>query len=74
MAEKICTNCGYRGKARKVTKGSILIEIVAWICFIIPGVIYSLWRISSRYYACPKCKAPNMIPLDSPIAQTLISK
>lgn len=61
----ICTNCKYQGDPIKVTKGHFLIEVVLWCCYIIPGVIYSLWRLTTRYDACPKCKAPNMIPATS---------
>lgn len=69
MAKKfLCVNCGYEGKPKTKTKGSIGIEIILWICLIIPGVIYSVWRLASRYSACPLCDAPNMIPADSPRA------
>lgn len=68
----ICSNCGYVGWPKKITKGSILIELVLWLCFIIPGVLYSLWRLSSRHKACPKCLAPNMVPENTPRGQKLI--
>lgn len=45
---RICTNCGYEGKAIFKTKGSILIEIVLWLLFIVLGLIYSLWRSTTR--------------------------
>jgi len=70
--ELLCTKCGHKGKPKLFTKGSIFIEIVLWICFIIPGLIYSIWRHASRYKGCPKCNEPNMIPLDSPIAQKML--
>ena len=50
-----CPNCQYQGKAKKITKGSIGVEILLWLFFIIPGLIYSVWRVSSRYDGCPKC-------------------
>jgi hypothetical protein len=28
-ADMVCTNCGHQGRPKRVTKGSILIEIVA---------------------------------------------
>jgi|SRR5690554_3070057 len=67
---RICTNCGYEGKAKFKTKGSFLIEIVLWLFFIIPGLIYSLWRMSaSKMMVCPECDNINtMIPADSPRA------
>ena len=72
--EFVCTQCGHIGKPKTRTKGSILIEIVLWLLFIIPGVLYSLWRLISREEVCPKCGAPNMIPSDTPKGQELTNK
>lgn len=69
----ICTVCGYLGESRTVTKGSFLIEIILWLFFLIPGLIYSIWRLTTRQTACPKCENPSMIPTDTPKGQELIS-
>jgi len=50
-----CTNCKFTGSAKLFTPGSLAIEIVLWLCFLIPGLIYSLWRHSVRYWGCPEC-------------------
>jgi len=50
-----CPNCGFEGTAKRFTPGSILIEIVLWLMLLIPGLIYSLWRHSSKYWGCPQC-------------------
>ena len=68
----LCTACGYTGEPRSVTKGSMSIEIILWLCLIIPGLIYSIWRLSSRYEACPYCGNENIIPIFSPVAQKFI--
>lgn len=74
MAQKlICSACGHIGSSKTAVKGNILIEIVLWLCFIIPGIIYSLWRSSSRYKTCPKCGGTNLIPLDSPVGLKILS-
>jgi len=70
----VCKSCGYLGKAKTVTKGSLGIEIVLWLFFIFPGVIYSIWRLSSKHKACPKSGDTHMIPYDSPMAQKTISE
>lgn len=76
MAQELyCPNCGSVAKPTSHTKGSFAIEVILWLCFIIPGIIYSLWRLSSRERTtCPTCRAPNMIPLDSPRAREAIAK
>lgn len=50
-----CPNCGYEGKAKRIIRGSIGVEILLWCLFLIPGLIYSIWRSFSRYTGCPKC-------------------
>lgn len=70
--EYVCVQCGFVGKPRKTAKGSILIELVLWLFFILLGLIYSLWRLSSKYTACPKCGSANIIPTDSPMGQKLV--
>jgi len=67
----ICRDCGTVGKTHDITKGSIAIEIILWLCFLIPGLIYSMWRINSRYEACAVCNSVNLVPLDSPVGASL---
>jgi len=70
----VCTTCGYVGSPKRITKGSILIEIALWLFFVVPGLIYSIWRLTTKYDACPKCKNASMIPADSPVGQKLVGK
>jgi predicted RNA-binding Zn-ribbon protein involved in translation (DUF1610 family) len=70
----ICPNCGTQGEPKSITQGNILIELVLWLCFIIPGVIYSIWRLSSRKEACPACGQTGMIGITTPNGQLLLKK
>jgi hypothetical protein len=70
----VCTQCGYVGKPKRAIKGNGFIEIILWLCFLIPGLIYSIWRSSSRYKVCPKCGNTSLIPTDSPRAKTIMSE
>lgn len=70
----ICTNCGFTGKSEKITKGSMSTELFLWILFLIPGLLYSFWRLATKYEGCPKCKSANMIPEDSPVGKKLKEK
>ncbi len=72
--DSICTVCGHVGKARIETKGSFAIEVVAWLFFLIPGVIYSLWRLTTRHKACRSCKSGAVIPVDSPQGLRLLQQ
>lgn len=62
-----CTACGHRGPTKAQTRGAILIEIVLWLLFIVPGLIYSLWRLSTRRQVCMACGNAALVPLDSPV-------
>ena len=67
----VCTRCLSSGAARKITPGSILIEVVAWLFFLVPGLVYSLWRLSARYTGCATCGAREVVPAGSPAAARL---
>lgn len=63
-----CMTCGSDGPTKQLTRGSIWIEIVLWLAFIVPGLIYSVWRMTTRKQVCGTCTSETVIPLDSPSA------
>ncbi len=69
----ICSQCGHVGNSKIAIKGNGAIEIVLWLCFIIPGIIYSIWRSSSRHKVCQSCGSNILIPLDSPVGRKLLT-
>lgn len=71
MSSLICKDCGTAGKPTRITKGSTAMELILWLCFIVPGLIYSVWRLSSRYDACRSCRSISLVPLNSPIGRKL---
>jgi ssDNA-binding Zn-finger/Zn-ribbon topoisomerase 1 len=68
----VCTECLTLSKPAQKTPGSILIEIVLWLCFLIPGLIYSIWRLNSRHKMCPSCHQKTVIPATSPRGKKLL--
>ncbi|MBI1874518.1 MAG: hypothetical protein HYS05_11635 [Acidobacteria bacterium] len=72
--EFYCPNCGTVGRPKTVTRGSFLMEVFLWLLLIFPGLIYSLWRLTTKTKVCPKCGAPHMIPTDSPKAIEALSR
>lgn len=64
-----CTACGHEGETATHTKGGMLIELVLWLCFAVPGLVYSLWRINSRHQACSACGSRALVPTTSPVAK-----
>lgn len=70
----ICTTCGFVGKPKNVTKGSFMIELILWLAFLIPGIIYSIWRTQNRQQTCPVCKNTTMIPVTTPTGQHMLKQ
>lgn len=67
----LCTTCLTVGVPQRRARGSLLLEIVLWLCAIIPGLVYSAWRLSSRRRVCRACGGKELIPVDSPRARQL---
>lgn len=66
-----CNAChNFVAKAQK--KGSTLIEIVLYLCWVIPGLIYSIWRRNSPPTVCPLCQSASLVPAAAarPLAAT----
>lgn len=63
-----CMTCGTDGPSVSQTRGSMAIEIVLWLCFIVPGLIYSLWRLTTRRPVCGTCGSATLVPFDAPAA------
>lgn len=64
-----CSNCGLDGTPVIKRVGNIQIEVLLWLCGIIPGIVYSSWSYGSASAVCPSCSSNNMIPLNSPNAR-----
>lgn len=71
MAMMICTSCHATGEPRSLTRGSIVIELVLWLLCLVPGLIYSVWRLSTRAKVCKTCSSPQLVPLNSPMGRQL---
>lgn len=70
--QSVCTTCRYVGHPKTATRGSFVIEIALWLLFIFPGILYSIWRLSTRQSVCPKCNNASMIPVGTPRGQELL--
>lgn len=58
-----CPNCGFEGTPKLITPGSIGVEIVLWLFLLVPGLVYSIWRVSNKHQVCPVCRYLNIMPL-----------
>lgn len=70
----VCKSCGHVGEGKTATSGSVWIEIVLWLCLIVPGVIYTIWRLTTRGNACELCGSRDLIPAESPIGKQILEQ
>ncbi|MGH9561007.1 MAG: hypothetical protein ACRD3S_06090, partial [Terracidiphilus sp.] len=54
-------------------KGSVLTGLFLYCLFLLPGLIYSIWRQSTAAQVCRNCGSPAVIPLGSPAAQQVLA-
>ena len=72
--DKICTVCGWSGREKMASPGGCLVEITLWLLLLIPGIIYTVWRMTHKFPVCPNCGAErSMVPLNSPAAKQLLN-
>lgn len=69
--QMICTDCGTIGKPKSDMKGSILTEFFLWCLFLLPGLIYTVWRFTTVGKACRACGSRSLIATDSPRGRAL---
>ena len=72
--ELICSACGTTGKPKTETRGSFVIEVILWLCFLVPGLIYTIWRLTTRGPVCRACEGKQLLPLTSPAGKALAEK
>ena len=69
VEKKYCLACYNIGEQKSIMPGSVLIELALWLCFLLPGLIYSVWRLTAKHKACGSCGSKELVPVDSPRAK-----
>jgi len=59
-----CPICWFRWEPKKYRKWNIILEIILWIPFIIPWIIYTIRRHINTICMCPKCKQLYLLETD----------
>ncbi len=67
----ICRNCGRVSEPERILKGHVLITLILLCFYIIPGIIYMIWRRTGLKDACAICKSNNVVPENSPEGRRL---
>lgn len=69
--EYVCCACGTRGVPVKKLRGSTWITLLLLLFYLVPGLIYMIWRRGGRSHECAKCGSSEVIPVDSPRANQI---
>lgn len=64
----LCLSCGVVDQPRLENRGSSAVEVALWL-LIIPGCLYTSWRLGRQDRYCWTCGAPYPVPADSPAAR-----
>jgi hypothetical protein len=65
MAKYICKHCGYEGEAKRKKRGSRGVEILLWSTLLLPGPLYTLWRMTGKSKECPNCERVGFVKSSS---------
>lgn len=52
--------------AEKPMPGNSWTELAMYMCCLVPGLIYSIWRRSGRTHTCPSCRRRGLFPVAAP--------
>lgn len=72
--QQVCSTCGSVVEPKKVFQGSLGLEIVLWLMCFPVGLLYSVWRLSSKKTVCTSCGAETLLPLDSPMGKKILDE
>jgi len=59
-----CKNCGSVGAPKMRRRGSPTPELLLWLCVLVPGFVYSIWRLMNKYKTCSSCGSSNLFEFE----------
>jgi hypothetical protein len=57
----VCMECGCQRDPIDAKRGLLVIEVFMWLLYIVPGIIYSIWRRVRKHQVCPNCLNPSVV-------------
>ena len=61
----VCESCNEQTMSVTKMKGTMLINIVLLVCMVVPGVLYFVWRLTTKHKACGSCGSDQILPINS---------
>jgi len=73
-AQMVCTRCGTIGWPKRHVPGTFVTELLLFLFFIVPGLIYGIWRLAATKNVCAACLADALVPLDSTTGRAIANR
>jgi hypothetical protein len=71
----VCLDCNsYTSDPDIGMPGSIILEVALYFCYIVPGIIYSIWRRTQHVRICKMCQKNKLIEIMSPEGRVLFKR
>lgn len=68
----VCKNCGHQGSPERKLKGHFLITLILLLCYIIPGIIYIIWRRSGVRDTCRQCGSSDIVDTSTAMGRAVM--
>jgi hypothetical protein len=69
-----CLTCEHVGPTATRARGSLGMEVALWLLLIVPGMIYSVWRVTGKRPVCQQCGSDALVPSQSPAGRRLLTQ
>lgn len=69
----VCQNCEEVGRVIIHMPGSNILEIVLFLCYLVPGIIYAVWRRQSKKQVCGACGSDRIVAAKTRVGLSIIS-
>lgn len=74
VSAKVCPRCGWYGYPETKSGGSGCVLVALLFFFIVPGLIYLVWMLSSSRAVCSGCGSAELVEPGSPVGMDLLRR
>lgn len=69
----VCKHCEEIGQVDLKMPGNGWVEFVLYLCYIAPGIIYSVWRRKGKKQVCGACRSDQLVAAKTRMGQQIIA-